>query len=76
MGILTMPSIAVCLMFQRHNLYTIKLKSLAAIKSVTKTFFVLLIRKEILLVIRSFLTNDCDKLMEMDRHKLCQCDGT
>ena len=38
MGILTMSSIAVCLMFQRHNLYTIKLKSLAAIKSVTKTF--------------------------------------
>ena len=30
--------LAVCLMFQRHNLYTIKLKSLAAIKSVTKTF--------------------------------------
>ena len=38
MGILTMSSIAVCFMFQRHNLYTIKLKSLAAIKSVTKTF--------------------------------------
>ena len=35
---LTMSRIAVCLMFQRHNLYTIKLKSLAAIKSVTKTF--------------------------------------
>ena len=38
MGILTMSSIAVCLMFQRHNLYAIKIKSLAAIKSVTKTF--------------------------------------
>ena len=38
MGVLTMLSIAVCLMFQRHNLYTVKLKSLAAIKSVPKTF--------------------------------------
>ena len=38
MGILTMSSIAVCLMLQRHNLYAMKLKSLAAIKSVTKTF--------------------------------------
>ena len=38
MGILTMSSIAVRLIFQRYKFYTIKLKSLAAIKFVTKTF--------------------------------------
>ena len=41
MGILIMSSIAVCLMFQRRNLYIIKVKSLAAIKPVTKTFPIL-----------------------------------
>ena len=38
MGILTMSSIAVYLMFQKHNLYTIKLTSLVAMKSVAKIF--------------------------------------
>ena len=38
MGILTMWSIAVCLLFQRCNLYIIIIKSLVAIKSVSKTF--------------------------------------
>ena len=38
MGILTMSSIAMCLMFQRRNLYIMKVKSLAEIKSVTKPF--------------------------------------